>query len=553
MAGMFLLIFICIGCLMKTSFSTIFAPGHLLIENIAIHMAFKAPFEFPVQPSEYAAEPVPSLADWNDLWTVWDIVTKQMIPDDELLEKPIKLRNACIFYLGHIPTFLEIQLAKASGKRTPELDYYQKIFERGIDPDVDNPELCHDHSEIPDSWPPIEDIFAYQDKVRDVVRGIMDSGAPERNPDLAKALWIGFEHEAMHMETLLYMLVQSEKTLPPKGVVEPNFEGLAAEAASKAMANEWVSIPAQDVTIGMVDPDDPAGEKRFFGWDNEKPSRKVSVPAFRAKAKPITNREYLAYLKDSGVRELPASWIEVEKHLNGSSNGSSNGHNGVTNGAKTGSFVDDKAVRTVFGNVPLKYALDWPIMASFNELEAYALWRGDGRIPTMEEVRSIYEHVEELKKKESEKSIGKKIPAVNSHLINDGVEETPPSNGTRQGLSSNGAGPIPDDLFADLSNANVGFRTWYPVAVTLNSELAGQGETGGIWEWTSSVLEKHEGFEPMKLYPGYTGEFRPIHVNLAIAWFLTDLAPADFHDGKHNVVLGGSWATHPRIAGRKTL
>ena len=27
----------------------------------------------------------------------------------------------------------------------------------------------------------------------------------------------------------------------------------------------------------------------------------------------------------------------------------------------------------------------------------------------------------------------------------------------------------------------------------------------------------------------------------------------DFFDGKHNVVLGGSWATLPRIAGRKTL
>jgi hypothetical protein len=32
---------------------------------------------------------------------------------------------------------------------------------------------------------------------------------------------------------------------------------------------------------------------------------------------------------------------------------------------------------------------------------------------------------------------------------------------------------------------------------------------------------------------------------------LTSLA--DFFDGKHNIVLGGSWATHPRIAGRKTL
>jgi hypothetical protein len=28
---------------------------------------------------------------------------------------------------------------------------------------------------------------------------------------------------------------------------------------------------------------------------------------------------------------------------------------------------------------------------------------------------------------------------------------------------------------------------------------------------------------------------------------------ADFFDGKHNIVLGGSWATHPRLAGRKSL
>lgn len=28
---------------------------------------------------------------------------------------------------------------------------------------------------------------------------------------------------------------------------------------------------------------------------------------------------------------------------------------------------------------------------------------------------------------------------------------------------------------------------------------------------------------------------------------------ADFFDGKHNIVLGGSWATHPRLAGRRSL
>ena len=43
--------------------------------------------------------------------------------------------------------------------------------------------------------------------------------------------------------------------------------------------------------------------------------------------------------------------------------------------------------------------------------------------------------------------------------------------------------------------------------VTQNgAKLCGQGNFGGAWEWTSSVLEKHDGFEPMELYPAYTGK-----------------------------------------------
>jgi formylglycine-generating enzyme required for sulfatase activity len=145
-------------------------------------------------------------------------------------------------------------------------------------------------------------------------------------------------------------------------------------------------------------------------------------------------------------------------------------------------------------------------MASYNELAGYAKWMG-GRIPTIEEVRSLYEYVEDRKSKQLEKSIGKIIPAVNSHLVNDGVEETPPSNGTHPHSSNTAAsGLSSSDLFVNLQDANVGFKNWHPVPVTAFGRLAGQGETGGVWEWTSTVLEKHEGFEPMELYPGYTGQ-----------------------------------------------
>lgn len=58
-----------------------------------------------MHPLKYAGQPIPTIDNFQSLWTAWDIVTKTMIPREELLSKPIKLRNALIFYLGHIPTF----------------------------------------------------------------------------------------------------------------------------------------------------------------------------------------------------------------------------------------------------------------------------------------------------------------------------------------------------------------------------------------------------------------------------------------------------------------
>lgn len=133
--------------------------------------------------------------------------------------------------------------------------------------------------------------------------------------------------------------------------------------------------------------------------------------------------------------------------------------------------------------------------------------------------------------------------------MNDGVEESPPS---KPSFHSSNAVPSfsSNDLFADLNDANVSFKHWHPMPVIQNgNKLGGQSDMGGLWEWTSSVLEKQEGFAPMKLYPGYSGKLFSVLPVFVAALMILD----DFYDGKHNVVLGGSWATLPRIAGRKTL
>ncbi|KAJ0310882.1 hypothetical protein Brms1b_008439 [Colletotrichum noveboracense] len=536
-----------------------------------LHMISKRKMPFSLLPYLYASSPCPSLSDWEALWTAWDAVTQSMLPREELLDKPIKLRNACIFYLGHIPGFLDIQLTKTTKKPATEPAHFQPMFERGIDPDVDNPEKCHSHSEIPDEWPAVEEIIEYQRSVRSRLRSLYKDGIDNIPRPIAQGIWVGFEHEIMHMETLLYMMIQSDKTLPPPDVERPDFKRLAQKAHQARVANEWHDVPAQSVKVGMDEPALDAGINGYFGWDNEKPSRRVDVHSFQAKGRPITNEEkYAQYMFENHIEQVPASWADVHAsesdiktngHTNGFGNGHSNGHtnghtnghanghanghtnghvNGNTNGAKNGvngvtghrnvslpdSFLEGMAVRTVYGLVPLKYALDWPIFASYDELSGCAAWMG-GRMPSFEEARSIYTYVHNLKKMEAERTLGRTVPAVNGHLSNDGVEETPPK------LASLEAEKVRSELFMDLDGANVGFQHWHPVPVTANGgRLAGQGELGGVWEWTSTPLARHEGFEPMPLYPQYT---------------------ADFFDGKHNIVLGGSWATHPIIAGRRSF
>jgi formylglycine-generating enzyme required for sulfatase activity len=95
------------------------------------------------------------------------------------------------------------------------------------------------------------------------------------------------------------------------------------------------------------------------------------------------------------------------------------------------------------------------------------------------------------------------LTGVYSHLINEGVQETPPTNTSTDGAVG---GPDAKELYVNLDEANVGFVNWTPTPITAQGDkLAGRCGMGGLWEWTSSPLEKREGFEPMKLYPNYSG------------------------------------------------
>lgn len=387
-------------------------------------------------------------------------------------------------------------MTRATLQKPTEPKYYQTIFERGVDPDVEDPEQCHDHSETPAEWPPLDEILDYQERVRSRARSILQDSEALQDRSIGEALWIGFEHEAMHLETFLYMLLQSEKIQPPAGIDIPDFTQMAQDAKRNAKPNKWFRIPRQTITVGLDDSDKDVVPKDSYGWDNEKPQMKINVHAFEAQARPITNGEYAKFLQASHSRAIPASWLLVDpdqaypiaKGISRSSPGA------------TEEYLDKFAVRTVLGSVPLELAHDWPVIASYDELANYAKWV-ECRIPTFEEVKSIYQFSDRLKDGTASqkldghryvKNTGQMMKATNLY----------PSNGAK---TVNAAHTPP--VFRDLAGCNMGFKHWHPTAVTPNGDrLAGQGEFGGVWEWTSSPLLPQEGFEAMEIYPGYTCE-----------------------------------------------
>ncbi|KAK7473011.1 hypothetical protein VKT23_001115 [Stygiomarasmius scandens] len=411
---------------------------------------------------------IPTLEEWKTLWRAWDMVTLQMIPQEMLHQKPIDLRHKCLFYIGHIPTFLDMLLSKAIGGEATEPKYFWNIFERGIDPHVDDPDHCHNHSEVPEKdedWPSLDTIVSFRNGVRARLTQLYDdlnSGKRILTRNIARTLVMTHEHEGFHIETLLYMLIQraGTGTLPPPGFTIPPWQ---------ALAQQWNNIPAPSTPFAEVGPaelvmghDDSEADDfredleyqavdREYGWDNESPSRTVHVGAFRAEWRPVSNAEFEAFWKENkDTIGMPKSWV-----------------------------VDDGEikVKTMYGPVPMDIAQHWPVLTSFDDMAAYARSKG-GRLPTEPELRLFLDK------------------------YNSTYEE----------------------------GANTGFRNWHCVSPTAGGqENDGRGSNGGVWEWTTTVFDTHEGLIPTNLFTGYS---------------------TDFFDTKHQVVLGASYATIPRLERR---
>ncbi|QRV86392.1 Histidine-specific methyltransferase, SAM-dependent [Ceratobasidium sp. AG-Ba] len=402
-------------------------------------------------PSKTPFAAVPTRGEWAEVWKTWDTITLGMIPSEMLHQKPIDLRHKCLFYLGHIPAFLDIHLTRLLGEEHTEPVYFKDIFERGIDPHVDDPTSIHPHSEVPvndEDWPSLAEILAFRDRVRARVLRLydaFDSGEKPLTRKAGRVLWMTLEHETSHAEASDFSCSSDLKlikragtgTLPPP-TITPDWDTLAIvwdkEVSATAGAIATVRIGPSEVTIGHNDYESedltvPDGwqESYEFGWDNEHPQRTVTIGAVDVSTRPITNGDYLAYLTSIDQTEkIPKSWVRID---------------------------GETLVRTLYGPIKFEAAKHWPLVGSYDEVAAYAHAKG-GRLPTEPELLAFRDTCDD--------SCGIK--------------------------------------------GNVGFRNWHYVPPHPSTHEE-RGHNGGIWEWTSTLMHAYEGYRPSVLYPGYSSDF----------------------------------------------
>jgi iron(II)-dependent oxidoreductase len=217
-----------------------------------------------------------------------------------------------------------------------------------------------------------------------------------------------------------------------------------------------------------------------FGWDNEYEAHTVDVPAFAIDQYKVTNRQYLEFMAAGGY-ETRRFWSDNDWNWRAAG--------GISHPVFWKKAGDHWFYRTMFDEVPLP--LDWPVYVSQAEATAYARWAGKSLPTEAQWNRAAY-----------------------------GAEDE------RERIYPWGS-EAPSARVSNPTFGNFDFHRWDPTPVNAfpegQSAFGVDDMLGNGWEWTSTVFAAFLGFEPFSFYRGYS---------------------ADFFDGKHFVMKGGS----PRTA-----
>ena len=273
--------------------------------------------------------------------------------EDVYYSQAIALRHPFVFYEGHIPAFSFNTLVRGALGGVSIDPALEDLFARGIDPPTDRATAIDAarHREI---WPSRDTVQRF---AREADERVIEA-LKQADIDGTDAPFVILEHEAMHQETLLYLLHQLpyEKKNPPVSY--------RPSVGADAVPSRWTEIAPGPAALGID------RSSVVYAWDNECPHHVEHVPAFEIESGNVTNAAYMEFVDAGGYREprlwRPEDWKWVRSE-------------GMTHPSFWQRWDGRWYWRGLFEPIPLPPA--WPVYVSHAEAEAYARWRGV-RLPT---------------------------------------------------------------------------------------------------------------------------------------------------------------------------
>lgn len=382
-------------------------------------------------------------------WRFSDELFQNHITAARALCQPISLRNPFVFYLGHLPALSWNMIRASPSPSLPPIHaYFESLFSRGIDPDVEDPSQCHEHLEPTLEWPSWDSVLEYQQRVREAIR----AAVTEENPPSPRVLRLVAEHEVMHVETMYYMLAQ--KMLPTTPCCKPTDRLVICTEESTSVRKktlpkvDWIDVESGRVQMG--DPS-PAG----FVWDNETSAETVEVSAFRISKYAVSINDFVGFIRVGGYRRRSLwtaddwDWV-VREGLRHPSSWSCDGSGQYSVLTGLGPGTVEHKVRVV------EEVGSWPVSVSLAEARAYAVW------------------------------VGASLPCEAQWML---------------------AAYGPSGGMAEVSGRDVMSGVPRDVREGETAACGVVGMVGNGWELTTGVFDEFEGFMPMAEYPEYSASF----------------------------------------------
>ncbi|ESO92928.1 hypothetical protein LOTGIDRAFT_239568 [Lottia gigantea] len=447
------------------------------------------------------------LAYFNNSYDLYESLFTSLKDEKVFYLCPDRLRLPLVFYFAHTAVVYVNKLVLAGLLKTRVNLEFETMFETGVDEmswdDTENYRMGGSYK-----WPTIESVVDYRRQVRNIITNIIEKTPLELPINMESPWWalvMGMEHERIHLETSAVLIRQ----LPVDMVTKPSAWMYAPVKHDKGVNGNTNMhyINATDVTMGKPE-DFPS-----YGWDNEYGQVTCHVPAFEASKFMITNGEYLEFVKDGGYnrkglwsqkgwqwkefRQLvhPVFWVCTKGCNNGcGSNLSTISHcEAVDN--NNGYVIDDELgspsfrYRVMFDNIELP--LDWPVEVTYHEAKAFCAWKGSGyRLPAEAE-----QHV--MRGPQKSPAVGTECDMIHQDTIS--------------------------------ANLNLQYGSSTPVNLYKPNTVGLYDIMGNVWEWNE---DHFNGFE----------NFKSHH-------FYDDFSTPTF-DGKHHLILGGSWISTGNEASR---